>query len=220
MPRTLFLTSAGLPLETRDYFLQLLPKKPKDCKVAFIPTAADPEEDKTYVHLMIDQLKEIGFQVEEVDLKTCQLEELFGRLSFCDVIYTNGGNTFYLLDWIRKSGFDRFIEPLLGMGKIYLGVSAGSIIAGPSIEVAGWKNIDTDVVGLKDLSAMNLVPFMIFPHYGERHCALIEKESKKTKYPIVALTDQQAIVVKDGKYKIVGTGKPLFFNGAEKFFDH
>ncbi len=218
MSYTLFLTSAGLPPETREYFIQLLPKKPWDCKVAFIPTAAYPEVDKTFVSLMINQLEEMGFAVEEVDLKTCHLEELFGRLSFCDIIYVNGGNTFYLLDWVRKSGFDRFIEPLLNMGKTYVGVSAGSIITGPTIEVAGWKNIDQNVVGLKDLSALNLVPFMIFPHYAEKYKRLIETESKKTKLPIIALTDQQAIVVKDHEYKFVGKGKPLSFNGAEKYF--
>ncbi|HLD04600.1 MAG TPA: Type 1 glutamine amidotransferase-like domain-containing protein [Candidatus Nanoarchaeia archaeon] len=218
MSYTLFLTSAGLPPETRASFIKLLPKKPKDCKVAFIPTAADPEEDQAYTQVMIQELKELGFQVEEVDLKSCQLEELFGRLSFCDIIYVNGGNTFYLLDWVRKSGFDRFIEPLLNMGKIYVGVSAGSIIAGPTIEVASWKGYDKNEVYLKDLSGLDLVPFSIFAHLDEKWKSMVGFESKKLKEPLVALTDQQAIVVQKGKYQLVGKGKPLFFNGADKYF--
>lgn len=218
MSRTLFLSSAGLPKELQDSFMKLLPKKPKDIIVAFIPTAADPYKDKWFVDKVKDELLKMGVKIEDVDLKTCHLKELFGKLSFCDVIYVNGGNTFYLLDWVRKSGFDRFIEELLDTGKIYVGVSAGSIIATPSIELAGWKTIDENIVGLSDLSALNIVPFQIFPHFSEKYATLVKTESKKSKQSLVALTDKQAVLVQNNKFKIIGTGKALFFNGADKFF--
>ena len=103
--RKLFLTSGGLPNETRDAFLKLLGKNPQDTRVAFIPTAKDPEEDQSYVQRSLDQLDELGFVYESTDLKEYSKETLGEKLTQFDVIYVNGGNTFYLLDWIRKSGF-------------------------------------------------------------------------------------------------------------------
>lgn len=112
--RKLFLTSAGFPKETRKYSLKLLPKKPQKIKVAFIPTAAYPEVDKSFVQKSLDELKEIGItKIEEVDLKNENKGSLYNKLLGVDVIYVNGGNTFYLLEYIRKSGFDQIINPLL-----------------------------------------------------------------------------------------------------------
>jgi hypothetical protein len=41
----LFLSSSGLE-NLEDHFLDLLSKDPKSCTAGFVPTAADPEEDK------------------------------------------------------------------------------------------------------------------------------------------------------------------------------
>lgn len=205
-------------MEVMENLTPLLSKKPKECKVAFIPTAADPLAEKGFLEKCRQKIRELGLKVEDVDLKEYHQEDLFGRLSFFDVIYVCGGNTFYLLDWVRRSGLDRVIEPLLSMGKVYVGGSAGSYLACPSIEVSSWKGKHENIPKIKDLSALNLVPFLIFAHFTESWRPELERWIKKTKHPLVALTDQQAIQVKAGQYKIVGKGKPLFFNGAEKIF--
>lgn len=214
--RKLFLTSAGLPKETRDYFLSLLKKKPSETNVAFIPTAADPEEDKWFVESDKNQLKEIGVQIKEIDLKRENKNSLLSKFSKCDVIHVGGGNTFYLLDWIRKSGFDKIINKLLDNGKIYVGVSAGSIIAGPSIEVAGWKHFDRNIVNLKDLTGLNLVSFIPFVHYEDQHKKLLEEKSKNENFSIIALNDKQAVLCINGKYEIVGEGEKLVYNISKK----
>ena len=137
-------------------------------------------------------------------------------ISFCDIIYVNGGNTYYLLDKVRKSGFDKIIGELLDQGKIYVGVSAGSYLASPTIEAAGWKHTDPDrnVVKLKDLTALNLVPFIITAHYNrKKYRVAVSAGAAKSKYPVVALYDSQAVQVEGDKYKIVGEGKREFFNG-------
>ncbi len=194
----LFLTSSGLRKEYENDFLKLLGKNPKDTKVAFIPTAADPEKDKSYVKKSVDELRKIGItQINEVDLKNENAKSLKEKLSKADVIYVNGGNTFYLLDWVRKSGFDKIIPNLLKKGKIYFGVSAGSYLACPTIEMATWRHQDRNRIGVKDFSALKLVPFLITAHYTKDYKEIIEKEAKNTKYPIIALNDKQAVVVKD-----------------------
>ena len=151
-------------------------------------------------------------QVREVDLKNENQESLKDKFSQCDVIYVNGGNTFYLLEWVRRSGFDKIISSFLNQGKIFVGVSAGSYIACPTIEMATWKHGDKNVVGLKDLRALNLVPFLIVAHFEEEHYLSIKNVAKKIKYPIITLNDKQAVLVEGKKVKVVGKGKKIFFN--------
>lgn len=208
--KRLFLSSAGVTSETKEEFLELLEKNPKDTKVAFIPTAADPEKDKTFVQWSIDQITEIGMKFFTVDLKVENKDTLYQKLSQTDVIWVNGGNTFYLLDQVRKSGFDQIIEQLLDEGKIYVGVSAGSYIACPNIESAKWKRVsDPDVIGLKDLTALNLVNFLVVTHYEGKYRQDVEKGSKTTKLPVVALNDKQAIAIKGDDLELVGSKESI-----------
>lgn len=212
----LFLTSAGLPKETREYFIKLLDKDPKKVTVAFIPTAAYPEVDKWFVKATTDEIEKLGMSWEEVELKNEDEDALLKKLKKFDVIYINGGNTFYLLDWVKKSGFNQIIRQLLEEGRIYVGVSAGSIIAGPNIEVSGWDATwDKNVVGLEDLTGLNLVPFAISPHFTEAERRVLEEKSKEISYPVWAITDKQAVLVVDDEVEIVGEGKIIKI-GIEK----
>ncbi len=65
---------------------------------------------------------------------------------------------------------------------------------------------------MREFTALNLVPYLITAHYTEKYREIIESASKNTKYPIIALTDKQAILVNDDKYKIVGEGKQIVYN--------
>ncbi len=139
--------------------------------------------------------------------------ELNEELANKDIILVEGGNTFYLLHHVRKSGFDKILPGLLNDGKLYVGISAGSYIACPTIEAATWKHAGRNKVGLKDLTALNLVPFLISAHFEEKYRTIIEQASMKTIYPIVALRDSQAILVENGNYELVGKRDKNFFNG-------
>lgn len=211
MQRLLFLTSTGLPIETRNYFLELLPQKPEKLKVVFIPTAADPEKDKWFVKASRDELLKLKFKVGDVDLKE-NPEEIKKKLEASDIIYINGGNTFYLLDWVRKSGLDKYLEKLINEGKIYIGCSAGSILVGPNIEVSGFSvEWDKNIVSLKNLTGLNLVPFAISPHFTEKERELLARKSKNLNYPIIAISDQQAVLVQGNNWKVIGGEKLSYF---------
>ncbi|OGH12358.1 MAG: hypothetical protein A2857_01330 [Candidatus Levybacteria bacterium RIFCSPHIGHO2_01_FULL_36_15] len=207
----LFLTSAGLPKETRENFIKLLPKAPHKIKLCFIPTAADPEKNKSYVGKDIKTIKKMGMNISEIDLKNKNEDSLLSDLSRCDVIYIEGGNTFYLLDHVRKSGFDKIIKQLLDNEKIYVGVSAGSIIAGVNIELAGWKHFDRNIVELKDLKGLSLVPFVPFVHYEEKYNKLLNDKVKEIDYSLYALNDKQAVLCVGDKYEIVGEGRKIIY---------
>lgn len=215
--RKLFLTSAGFKPETKDYFLKMLDKDPKETLAAFIPTAAGPEKDKSYVQWTIDQIEELGMKTKTIDLVDENEQSLLEKLSECNVIIVNGGNTFFLLDWVRKSGFDQVMPKLLNQGKIYVGISAGSYIVCPTIEASTWKHADNNVVNLKDLTGLYLVDFIISAHYEkDKHYQIVKDGASKSKFPVVALTDKQAIVIENDKYKVVGTGERNFFNGFKE----
>jgi len=208
----LFLTSAGLPPETTLDFLNLLNKKPEKTRVCFIATASDLEKDKKYVEKDKERLSELGFKVTELDLKQENEKSLNNKLGKFDVIFVEGGNTFYLLKCVRESGFDEAIRLFLDKGGIYVGVSAGSIIAGLNIESAGWKHADRNIVKLKNLVGLKLVPLVISPHTDDSNIDAIEKCAKRASYTTVALTDKQAILVKNKAWQIVGPGEKIIFN--------
>lgn len=216
MKQKLLLTSQGLPKELKSVFLNCLTKPLPEIKVSYITTAAYGEAKirPEWLEIYKNQLREYGInRIDELDIKNKNQDVLEQILSDKDIIFVNGGNTFYLLYWIRYSGFDKLIPTLLSRGKLYVGISAGSYICCPTIEQSNWKHADKNKIGLTDLTALNLVPFLISAHFEEKYRTVIEKAAKSCKYPIIALNDTQAILVEDSKYKLVGTGSKEFFNG-------
>jgi len=208
-----FLTSNGIVPEVKADFLAFLKKDPKGLKVAFIPTAADPEKDKSFVQYSIDQIEALGLVCTTVDLKGQTQATLKPILEKMDLIWVNGGNTFYLLDHIKKSGFDKLINPLLEKGKLYIGVSAGSCIACPDIEFVKWKELcDDDIIKSSDLTAFNFIQALIVPHYKPKNKSAAQQGANTTTLPVIALSDKQAIIVENKVWRIVGPGKPLIFS--------
>lgn len=207
----LLLTSNGFNGTIEKAFLGLLQKPVQANTVGFITTAAFGEKEGPYWN-SIQWLEEYRNQlrqqninnIEDVDLKDNKEEELEKILLQKDIIFVNGGNTFYLMYWVRKSGFDKVIHKFLEKGGLYVGVSAGSIIACPTIESAGWKPADINYISLTDLTALGLVPFLIHPHYEETQKEEIENEAKHTNHPVVYLTDGQAVLVNNGQIQIIG----------------
>jgi len=223
MNKKLLLTSQGVPRESKGLsaaFLSMLTKTPQETDVSFITTAAYIEsENPTWLGVYRQQLNDYGIgNVKDLDLREIKGRELYRELSDKDIIFMNGGNPFGLLDFARKSGFDVILPELLDEGKRYIGISAGSNITGPTIENATWKHPERNKIGLIDLSALNLVPFEITPHFEEKYRALIEEKVKGTKCPVVGLYDTQAVLVDNDRFRIVGEGKKEFFNGFEERF--
>lgn len=211
----LFLISmdAGVPKEVTEDFLKLLRKNPKDTNVCFIPTAANhPTIDDWFIKRDRDRLEDMGFKVTDVDLNGESENTLSKKLDDFDMVFVTGGNTFYLLEQVRDSGFDKAIKGFLDKGGIYVGASAGSLVAGLNIEPAGWQHPERNTANLKDLTGMKLVPFVISAHLDDSSIDLIRRCSSKVSYPLIALTDKQAILVDGDKQRIVGVGEKHVFN--------
>ncbi len=212
----LLLTSSGIK-EIKKEFLSFFGKPTEEISATQIVTAAFGEQERPWwwVEEAESGLKEMGIKnIDEIDLRDKTNKELSAMLSGKDVIFVHGGNTFYLLKYIKESGFDVLLKDLFKKDILYVGVSAGSIVCSPTIESAGWEpEPDENKVKITDLSAMNLVPFFIAPHFKEEYRAKAGKDIKTTKYPVVALYDGQAVFVQNNTYKVIGPGTREFFNG-------
>lgn len=205
--KTLLLTSAFVFVT--DELIKILPKPPHELTVVFVPTAADLSEDPWYMEADRQKLIDLGFNVLELSLKGKKISEVKEILDKADIIFVGGGNTFYLLDESNKSGFSELVPNYVNKGVIYVGGSAGSYIACPTIEAAGWTNSDRNVVNLQDLTAMNLVPCIIKAHFVNEKAEAIKEAITKCKYPVKILTDNQALLVNDDEYKVVGTEEEI-----------
>ena len=212
---TLLLTSSGVPESLKDEFLKLIPKAPQDISVAYIITAAFGEEgDKSWLYKAKGQLRSFGISnIEDLDIRGKNKEELYSILSAKNIILVNGGNTFYLLRYIKESGFDIVIKDLINQDKLYIGISAGSYVACPTIEQSHWKHQDRNDFGVTNLIGLNLIPFLITAHFTEENRDAVEEGAKTTKYPVVALYDNQAVLIKENSVKVIGEGKREFYNG-------
>jgi dipeptidase E len=196
----ILLTSQGFATEAiKNKFFEIVGKKPNEISIAFIPTAAYPTPNKSWVKQTRNKILLIGIKsLVDVDLKAYKEKELYEKLRQFDVIFVNGGNTFNLLYWVRKSGFDKVIKRLLNEGKVYVGLSAGSMLACPTIVTASWGDPDdppddSSVVNLENWNSLNLVDFYICVHYQDKYKNLIEKQKNKLNGRLICLTDQQAV---------------------------
>ena len=151
-----------------------------------------------------------NYNYEELDLDGKNEQWLRDYMNDFDVVYVQGGSTFYLLNSIRKSGFDKVLKDLVPKGLYYIGASAGSYVACPTIEMATWKDPDKyDRCGITDFTGMNLVPFCLSVHYMPEYKEVLKEKIKDFKYPVHILTDEQAILVQDGKEQLIGNKEEI-----------
>ena len=216
MNKRLLLTSQGLPDELKDTFISLLTKSPSDYKVAFITTAAldRGDENPSWLEYYRKELREFGIiDIEDIDLRKFNKQTLREKLQNKDIIYVNGGNTYYLIKYVKENGFGELLPKLLDQDKLYVGVSAGSVIMGPDISLASWTPNDEDVNQsyVNNSKGLSIVPFAIWPHFIESDEIVIQEKTKEVSYPVIALTNQQAVLWKNNIYTVVG-------NKAERIY--
>ena len=213
--RRLLLTSHALGSQSSTKLvLQFIKEFPARSILGYIPNAqATP--DRARLKEKFSKLKRMGCNPVLIDLKLLKGVKLMKKLGVVDIIFIGGGNVFHLLKILRKSGFTKILPKLLDRGMGYIGSSAGSYVACPTIEAATWKPSPSDrnFVKIKNLKALNLVPFLLTAHFEKKYRFIISDAASRTKYPIVALYDTQAVYVKGSKYKVLGTGRREFFNG-------
>jgi dipeptidase E len=135
-----------------------------------------------------------------------------------DIIHLSGGNTYYFLKYLRKSGMLKELKTFVKNGGILTGLSAGAIIMTKSIETAGFPSFDKDDndENLTNLKGMGLVNFNFFPHYknSKRYDREIVKYSRSLDSPVYACPDGSGIIVDDNELTFIGKAF-CFFQGKK-----
>jgi len=210
----LLLTSAGLRNQTIVKALDELVNKPlNQLKVAFVPTAANLEEgDKGW---LIDDLRRLSFlkfkEIDIVDISALPKEVWLKRLKQADVFFVEGGNTYHLMHWVNKSGLSKVLPKLLKT-KIYIGVSAGTVIINPTIIHAYQEKPISRKINKDDSDkGLSFVNFMVEPHlnsswFPEMTLDNLAKKLKDYPYSVYAIDDETAIKIDGDKIEVVSQG--------------
>ena len=127
-----------------------------------------------------------------------------------DVVYLAGGNTYYFLSHLRRSGLLEELRKFARRGGVIAGLSAGALILTPHIGLAGYPSFDRDPneVGLKprQCKGLGLVDFEFFPHYrrSARYRNALLEYSRRNRCPIYACPDGSGIVVEGDRFTAHG----------------
>jgi len=177
-------------------------------KIGFIPTASELDKDRWYIEKDIEDLNKMKFNIVYIDVSKESKEEIVKKFNDIDAIFVAGGNSFYLLQQLKiKDVLQDLIE--FANNKIYVGSSAGSCIACPSIDYVQELDNKSQAPLLDNYNAMNLVDFYVLPHYKskEKYTKIADKIEKNYKnYKFVKISNEQAIIVDEvNNYRVVET---------------
>jgi len=142
----------------------------------------------------------------------------------CDGIFTGGGNTFLLLKTLQEQGLIESLREKVLSGTPYMGTSAGSNIAGLTIN----NTNDMPIVYPQSFEALGLVNFNLNPHYldpdptskhmGETRATRIKEFHNQSNIPVFGIREGTALEIQEDEWKIIGEHSVrVFTKGKEPF---
>lgn len=132
-------------------------------KIGYIPSSSDPT--RKYFKETENWLRAIqsGIKVDYLEIHDGKKWE-FDSVKDYNHFFISGGNTYHLLDGLRRSGMGNVIKKISReTDRGILGVSAGGIVLTPDIRSATAEND----LGIKDHDGLGLVDFGFCPHFKE-----------------------------------------------------
>ncbi len=186
----------------------MLPKPASECKAVLIPTAANVEmQDKQwFIEEGLVKFYEAGIQYIDIVDPSADGVEWRSRCEEADIIIMSGGNTFHLLNQLRKTGFAVWLKEHIE-NKVYVGISAGSIVATPNIRVSAIEPADENTGKITDVTGLELVDFEVEPHCDDERFAVLEDWIVDKDCVLYGLDDQSAVSIIDGEIEVVSEGK-------------
>lgn len=203
--KRLFLTSS-VNFVAHDIAKQIKGKKQK---LLFITTAVEVVKgDLQWFRNDRKSLVRAGFIVTDYTITNKKKKEIDQAVENTDIIYMSGGNSFYLLQQIQQTHSAQIFRDHVNKGKIYIGTSAGSIIAAPDIYPTYYLDKAKQAPKLKGYKGLSLVDFLVFPHWGSWHFKKLYlnhrlNQAYQEKYKLILLNNYQYVLVEDDWYKIV-----------------
>jgi dipeptidase E len=194
-----------------------------DCKrVLFVPFAGVRMPYDDYAAKVRERFEEIGYNldsVHEADNPARAVEE-------AEAIAVGGGNTFHLLRGLYEANLIDIIRERVSSGMPYIGWSAGSNVACPTIKTTN----DMPVVEPPSFDALSLVPFQINPHYtdavvpnhnGETRAErLLEFIEANPDITVVGLREGSALKIEGAQIELIGEKSALVFRKGQEVAEY
>ncbi len=130
------------------------------CKtVLFIPYAGVTVDWDNYHERVKKVFGEIGFNVKSIHNEN----DPISAVKKAEAIVVGGGNTFNLVYHLHKNGIIEAVKEKVLSGTPYIGWSAGSNVACPTLKTTN----DMPIIMPKSFDCFNIIPFQINPHYTD-----------------------------------------------------
>jgi len=170
-------------------------------------TKNDPEWKKKHEESDLGDIRSLGVEVEQLDLKDYfgNKDGLRDKLKSLGGIYVSGGNTFILRQAMKLSGLDDLILEMKDRNDfVYVGYSAAICVLTPTLNVYAitddatnfpYSQIDEPI-----WEGLGIVDFIIEPHYDSGH-----EESESTDKEIKWCVDNKVLfkAYRDGEVLII-----------------
>ena len=192
---------AGAKTITKKYLSKMVSNK-----IIFIPTAGNVEPYTGYIDEGVEMLKSLGYELEIIDISKYDEDYLKNKLSKTECICISGGNTFYLLQELKKKNLIGLLYERIKEGLFYIGESAGAIIMSENIEYSQMMDDKSIASELDDYTGVNVFEHYVLPHIGEypfEESTQKILENYQDKISLVAINNSEAILVNDSGYTVV-----------------
>lgn len=213
--RLLLLSNSTMPGEAfftwpRQLVRDFLPAERR--RIAFVPYAAVSFSMDEYADTVAKVFSELGHDLFSLHREA----DPVGALKDADAIAVGGGNSFQLLKLLYKHDLVRAIRHRVKDGLPYIGWSAGSNVACPTIMTTN----DMPICEPPSLRAVNLVPWQINPHYTDQRIAghggegrdqrIAEYLEVNRESTVIGLREGSALRVEGSTVHLVGMGMRIF----------
>ena len=197
---------AGTKTITANYLSKLSSKT-----ITFIPTAGNVEPYTGFIDEGIAMLEELGYQLHMLDIAKVDESVSVQELQRTDCVCISGGNTFYLLQELKKKHLTELLASRIREGMFYIGESAGAIIAAPDIEYNQIMDDKTLAPELTDYAALSVFDHSVLPHLGEFPFETSSRETLeryRNSLKLIPLNNHEAVLVNDRGYTVLCETSP------------
>ncbi len=193
----LLLTSAGLKNQALiNALFELAGKSASELKAVIILTAANVEnEDKKWLIDDLVRFQKLSFlNLDIVDFVGLSREQWLPRFEQADILIFEGGSTTFLVEKIKTSGLEKDLKDWME-SKVYVGISAGSVMTGPVINPHGTEGL-------------GWVDFLVVPHmnalFSKRTPNQIKAYAEQFKQKTFWLDDDSGIKIDGSRQQVIG----------------
>jgi dipeptidase E len=191
-------------------------------RVLFIPYAGVRLSYDDYADTVSERFEAAGYTLDAIH----RADDPGRAVDEAEAIAVGGGNTFHLLRAVAEQGLLPRIRARVNEGVPYIGWSAGSNLACPTICTTN----DMPIVEPPSFEALGLVPFQINPHYTDAHPQGHQGETRPERIqefclanpeiPVVGLPEGTVLRVEGDRLTLVGNRPARLFHGEDEPSEH